>query len=567
MRTIQLYFFGMLFTVAAAFGADANDRFTKFVDAYYEAYFRWSPSYATWAGFHAYDGRMNDCTSAGVHRRVRELNRFLSQLKRFEPSKLSRDNALDQRLLTSTILAEKQSLEVLKYWQTDPDGYAGEINHSVYLLINRDFAPIEQRLRSIISVERHALKHFACARANLKNPPRLFTEIAIQQLPSIIRFFERDVPAAVASAKDARLLAEFARVNRNLIEGFRRHEAFLKQNVLPRSNGEFRLGETQFRAKLKFQDMIETPLDELLKIGMADLRKNQQAFAAVGKSIDPAKTTAEILEALETDHPSADKLLDSIRGVLGDIRKFIVSRDIITLPSDRDPIVQETPPFKRASTFASMNTPGPFETHGTEAYYNVTLPDPTWTKEHAEQHLRGFNRGTIVSTSIHEALPGHYTQFLWFKHAPTKVRKFFGAKSNKEGWAHYTEQMMLDEGYGSGDPKLKLGQLQDALLRNARFIVSIQLHSGSMTLEEAVKFFMKDGYQTRANAELEVKRGASDATYLVYTLGKLQLLQLREDYKKEKGSQFSLKTFHNEFVKQGPIPISMIREIMLSSGH
>ncbi len=554
-------------SAAAWANADSDLKFTKFIDAYYDAYFHWNPSYATWAGFHAYDGEMSDCSRSGVTRRVRALNGFLAQLKGFDEATLSKDNSLDRRLLVSEIHAEKLSLETLRYWQTDPDGYSSEVNHAVYLLINRDFSPIEARLRSIVSVEKKALRQFSCARANLKNPPKIFTEIAIEQIPSIVRFFERDVPLAVSGSKDQKLNTEFKRANQAVIGALQRYQIFLKNEVLPRSKGDYRLGEKNLRAKLKFQDMIETPLDELLKIGMEDLRKNQTEFAAVGKRIDPTKSTAEILESLESDHPTSEKLLDSVRLVLGDIRKFILSHDIITLPSDKDPIVQETPPFKRASTFASMNTPGPFETHGTEAYYNVTLPDPSWTKEHTEQHLRGFNRGTIVSTSIHEALPGHYTQFLWFKKAPSKVRKFFGAKSNKEGWAHYTEEMMLDEGFGNGDLQLKLGQLQDALLRNARFIVAIQLHTGKMTFEESVRFFEQEGYQTRANAELEVKRGTSDATYLVYTLGKLQVKELKEAYKRAKGRHFRLKSFHDEFVKQGAIPIPMIREIMLSGSH
>jgi uncharacterized protein (DUF885 family) len=217
----------------------------------------------------------------------------------------------------------------------------------------------------------------------------------------------------------------------------------------------------------------------------------------------------------------------------------------------------------RALTTASMDTPGPYENVAKEAFFNVTLPDTGWPAKDVEEYMEGFNRGTIISTAVHEVFPGHYMQFLWLKQVPTKVRKLSGCSSNAEGWAHYTEQMMLDEGYGNGDRKLRLGQLQDALLRNARFIVGIKMHTGQMTFDEAVEFFVKEGYQVRPVAEKEAKRGTSDPTYLVYTLGKLQILKLREDYKKKKGAQFSLQEFHDSFIKQGTPPIKIVRRAML----
>lgn len=217
----------------------------------------------------------------------------------------------------------------------------------------------------------------------------------------------------------------------------------------------------------------------------------------------------------------------------------------------------------RALTSASMDTPGPFEKVATEAFFNVTLPEANWPKQKIEEHLESFNRGTIISTAIHEAYPGHYVQFQWIKQAPSKARKLLGAGSNAEGWAHYCEQMMLDEGYGAGDPKLRLGQLQDALLRNARYIVGVEMHTGKMTFDQGIDFFVKEGYQTRANAERETKRGTSDPTYVVYTLGKLEILKLREDYKKMQGAKFTLREFHDNFMKQGFPPVKIVRRTLL----
>jgi len=200
-----------------------------------------------------------------------------------------------------------------------------------------------------------------------------------------------------------------------------------------------------------------------------------------------------------------------------------------------------------------------------EAFFNVTLPEPNWTAQHVEEHMAAFNRGTVISTAIHEVYGGHYVQFLWVKNAPSKVRKLLGCSSNAEGWAHYNEQMMLEQGYGHGDLKLKLGQLQDALLRNARYIAGIEMHTGKMTYDQAIDFFVKEGYQTRANGEREVKRGTADPTYLYYTLGKLEILKLRDDYKQMKGKQFSLEEFHNSFLKQGFPPIRIVRRAMLGN--
>jgi hypothetical protein len=309
--------------------------------------------------------------------------------------------------------------------------------------------------------------------------------------------------------------------------------------------------------------MVDIPLDRLLAIGYDDLRANQKRFAESAARIDPKKTPQQILEEMENDHPPADKLLDAFRATLGGLKQFIEEHKIVTIPSPVPPILEETPPFMRALTFASMDTPGPFETVAKEAFFNVTLPEKGWPKERVEDFMGAFNRGTILSTATHEAYPGHYVQFLWMQHVDSKVRKLLGAASNAEGWAHYSEQMMLDEGYTNGDPKMRLGQLQDALLRDARYIVGIEMHTGKRTFDQGVEFFEKEGYQTHETALRETKRGTSDPTYLYYTLGKLQILKLRDDYRKKMGAAFSLREFHDSFMKQGFPPIKIVRKALL----
>jgi uncharacterized protein (DUF885 family) len=279
-----------------------------------------------------------------------------------------------------------------------------------------------------------------------------------------------------------------------------------------------------------------------------------------------------VLYELGLEHPAPDQLLNSFRATFDGLMSFIRKHHIVTIPTDVRPIVEETPAFMRATTFASMDTPGPFESHATEAYFNVTLPDPKMTPEEVGEYMTSFNVGTIISTAVHEAYPGHYIQFLWLPQAPSRVRKLLGANTNVEGWAHYTEQMMLDEGYGRPgagaknereSKLLRLGQLQDALLRDARFIVGIQMHSGKMSFDEVVEFFQKEGYQSKETAKIETKRVAGDPTYLYYTLGKLEILKLREDVKKKQGEAFSLEKFHNDFLRQGFPPIKIVRAAML----
>jgi uncharacterized protein (DUF885 family) len=431
------------------------------------------------------------------------------------------------------------------------------------------------RLRAAIAREKLMPQVFVEARKNLKNPPRIYTEIALQQIDGNISFFQNDVPEAFKDADDKAALAEFKQTNAAVIEALKSYGAWMKSDLLPRSNGDFRYGADTFTKALAYNEMVDIPLDHLLQIGLDDLHKNQAEFARVAREIDPAKTPQQELAELAAIHPAPDKLLQAFQDRFNSEIAFIHSHHIIEIPGTVQPTLEETPPFERATTQASMDPPGPFETHSTKAYFNVTLPDPSWSKEKTEEYMAAFNVGTIVSTSVHEAWPGHYIQFLWTPQFPSTIRKLIGANTNIEGWAHYCEQMMLDEGYnapgvGAKDEHesklIRLGQLQDALLRDARFVVAIRMHTGvggAMSTTDAENFFVKEGYQSRPIAEVETKRGTSDALYLYYTLGKLEIMKLRADVKKKQGAAFTLEKFHDALMRQGFAPIKVIRKAML----
>jgi uncharacterized protein (DUF885 family) len=569
----------LIHNLRAASPKNSTD-FDRLVDNYFDSHFQFHPKEATAAGFHQYDAKLEDYSRASREGEISNLRTFDAELERLDPSKLPPESAADLTFLQSTIKARLLELQVLQMWRKDPNLYVGDVTESIFVLIKRSFAPPEERLRSVIARERQIPGALTTARETLANPPKVYTQIAMEQMPGIIEFFKNDVPGAfqavgpndvragasgapAGNIKDAALWADFQKSNDAVVKALENFQRFLQNDLLPTSHGDFRIGAENFRQKLLYEEMVKIPLEQLLEIGYADLHRNQQRLKETAALVNPKASPRDVLASLEKDHPAPDQLLPAFRNLLGGLREFIESRKIVTIPSPILPILEETPPFMRATTTASMDTPGAYESRATEAMFNVTLPQSDWTPERVEDWLEGFNRGTILSTSIHEAYPGHYVQFLWVNRLNSKVRKLLSCGSNVEGWAHYTEQMMLDEGYGGGDPKLRMGQLQDALLRNARFIVGIEMHTGDMTLDQAKEFFIREGYQVPAVADIEAKRGTSDPTYLVYTLGKLQIMKLRDDYKKKRGEKFTLQDFHDRFMEQGGVPLVIVRRALL----
>ena len=551
-----------------------KQQFEKVSDEYFDqVYFRYQPTQGTQVGYHQYDTQLEDYSRKSIDAEVAALKDFEKRIEAIHPEDAVADFVprSDREIVLSTIHSRLLTLETIRPWEKNADNYSSTCANGAFVLMERKFASPDERLRSLVAREKQMPALLDAARVNLKNPPHVYTEIAIEQLPDIVSFFEHDVPTAFADAHDPALKAEFAQTNAAVIAGLKDYLNWLK-DLLAKSNGDFRIGADAFSKKLHYDEMVDLPLDKLLEIGWADMRKNQAHFIEVAKELEPDKDTRAVLEELGENHPAPDHLLDAFRATFDGLVSFIRANHIVTIPSDVRPIVEETPPFMRATTTASMDTPGPFETHATEAYFNVTLPDPSMTPAEVEGYMHGFNVGTVISTAVHEAYPGHYIQFLWLPQAPSRVRKLLGANTDVEGWAHYTEQMMLDEGYGqpgagARDEReskfLRLGQLQDALLRNARFIVGIEMHTGKMSFDEAVAFFQKEGYQSKEGAMVETKRGTSDPTYLYYTLGKLEIMKLREDMKKKQGAAFSLEKFHDDFLKQGFPPVKIVREALM----
>jgi uncharacterized protein (DUF885 family) len=543
--------------------AAKEETFPELVDAVFAAAFDYSPTSATAYGLHAYDGRLDDLSRPRIEARLRELEALLARVRAVDRASLSFDEAIDAEALEYQLLADHHELSVVRSWEKNPMSYAGLPGGAVDALMKRDFAPKAERLRSVISRLKAVPAIYAAGKANVRAPPREFTDLAIRMTKGSVGFFEGSVTqwATDAAGGDAALLAEFTHANAQAVAAVKDFARWLEQDLLPLSTGSYALGEERFLTKLRYEEMIDLPLPELLARGEANLEKDSQAFVATAKRINPKLTPAQVMASLEKDHPTAEDLIPSVRRSVEGVRKFLLEKDLVTIPSEVRPRVEETPPYARSGSFASMDTPGPFETKATEAFYYVTPVEPEWTAQHKEEHLRLYNKPVVDLINIHEVWPGHYLQFLYAPRFPTQVRKLVGVGSNAEGWAHYTEQMMLDQGYGNGDPKLRLAQLSEALLRDCRYVTGIKLHTAGWTVEDSARLFRERCFQQPANAYEEARRGAYNPTYLYYTFGKLEIQQLARDYTTSKGA--SLKQFHDAFVAQGSLPLPLVRRLLM----
>lgn len=345
-------------------------------DQYFsDVLFHFSPTLATQTGLHQYDNQLEDYSAAAVQKQVAALKEYEKKIAAIDPSGLDASVAADHAILLNSIRSQLLSLEIIRNWEKNPDNYSSGVTNSIFVLMERPFAPVNTRLRSAVEREKQIPQVFVEARKNLKNPPRIFTEIALEQIDGLVSFFQSDVPAAFADADDAKAKADFARTNAAVIQSLKDYGAWMKSDLLPRSNGDYRLGADTFAKKLQYDEMVDVPLPHLLEIALADLHKNQAEFARIAKEVDPSKTPQEVLAELATIHPAPDKLLDAFHGTFDSLITFIRAHKIITIPSDVQPTLEETPPFMRATTFASMDPPGAFETRSTKAYFNVTLPE------------------------------------------------------------------------------------------------------------------------------------------------------------------------------------------------
>ena len=554
---------------------DADAAFVQLADEYIAGYLAWRPQAGTALGFHEYDGKVTDYSQASLSTELTRLKSFDRRLAQVDANHLSVPVFYDYRILHSAIHREIFGFEQMRSYTDNPMTYAGALDVSIY--IKRNFAPLEERVRSVVAILNQAPRIFSTARANLAEKlPRPQVETAIEEADGSADFLAKDLVAALKEVKNENLMAAFDAANRQAISELRAFAAYLKGQKLPKATAPYALGRAKYQKLLEYGEMVTQSPEQLLEVGMRELQRKQQVFGEAARVIDPAKPPIEVFRAIQKDHPTEQSLIPDTARDLDMIRQFVIDRRLITLPSPVRASVAETPQFMRATSFASMDTPGPFETKATEAYYYVTPVEPDWPPQQKEEWLTAFNYYTTDIVSIHEAYPGHYVQFLCLNASPaTRLEKIFGSYAFVEGWAHYTEQMMVDEGFGASPSptptqaeqvkaaKYRLAQTDEALLRICRLCVSIRMHCQGMSVEEATKFLQDNCYYEEKTARQEAIRGAYDPEFLYYTLGKLEILKLREDYRKQEGTKFSLLEFHNEMLRHGAPPIRLLREVML----
>jgi len=561
---------------SAGFAAQTEDaEYESVAEEYIKTYLAAHPLQGTALGLHEYDGKITDYSRLALDAELNRLQRFDDRLSKFDPSKLSSRQSIDLRILQTAVKRDLFEMQEMSIFERNPMVYARAADVNVY--IKRNFAPLEDRVRSLVAIESQIPNILIAARTNLNEKlPKPFVELAIQIARGSADFLKKDLVPAVTGLKDEQLRSAFQEANRKAANALNDYAAWLEREKLPKASLDFALGEEKFGRFLAQTELVDLSPQKILEIGMAQLKAEQDAFAEAAKKIDPNKSPIEVFKQIQSEHPTPDKLIPDVAKDLDKIRKYVLSHHLVSIPSDVRVKVKETPQYLRATSFASMDTPGPFEKRATEAYYYVTPTENNWPEKQKQEWLTAFNYYTSDVTSTHEAYPGHYVQFLHLNASTaSKVEKIFGSYAFVEGWAHYCEKMMLDEGFGSptsSSPneedvkraaKYRMAQADEALLRLCRLCVSIKMHTQNMSIEEATKFFQDNCYYEEKPARQEAMRGTFDPGYLNYTLGKLQILKLRDDYKTQEGNDFSLQKFHNELLNHGMPPIRLLREIML----
>jgi len=548
--------------------ASGDAAFQKLSDDYIDGYMAWRPADGVALGYHQYDGKVTDLSKESMGRELGRLKSFDQQLGAMDSTSLSTKMFYDYRILRSAIKNEIFSFEDLGAYDKNPMTYAGAVDLSIY--IKRDFAPLEDRVKSIIAIEKSIPNIFAAAKQNLLDSlPKPYVETAIQIAQGSADFWGGDMKVALKDVKNDSLMTAFNAANQTAIASANDFATWLQKVKLPKANNKYAIGEASYKKMLLYSEGITLSPEKILEIGLAELKKQQAVFNAAAKTINPNKKPIQVYHDLQQDHPTAENLIPDVRKNVEAIRRFLIDKNIVSVPAKVNLEVKETPQYARATSTASNDDPGPFETKATEAFYYVTPVDPKWTLLQKEDWLRQFDYYTTDNVTIHEAYPGHYVQFLHLNASPaTRVEKIFSSYAYVEGWAHYCEQMMADVGYGhNGDTvlaaKYRLAQTGDALLRLCRLCVSIKTHCQGMKLDDATKFFMNNWYQGEKPSYQEALRGTFDPGYLFYTVGKLEFMKLRADYEKQEGANFTLKKFHDEVLNHGMPQIRLLREVML----
>ena len=541
----------------------SSEPLPHFVDDYLQYLRESRPTLACFDGVHVHDDLLEDLSRQAVDAESRALAGFARRLSEIDPSGLSPIEAVEQPMLADHIRARIFELEEVRNWERNPHLYADILSSSLAAQTIFTYAPETERPRRLLSKLRQTPRLLQAARDNVKEPPGIFVKVGADTFKGTLRLIERDLPRALRAVDDMHLLGDLADASTEAATAIRSYVEYLENEQAPKARASFRLGRDRFEQKLRLEDGIPLAADRLLAIAERELEIVDEQFRQTAAKLNGGDPTAA-WEAAKQRHPEPGGLVQAAAKQLADLLAFLEKQKLVSVPTGEPVIVAPTPDFFRWSS-ASMWTPGPFETRPSRACYYVTDVDRSWAPERQTEHLRDFNFGTLWCISMHEVYPGHYLQYQHLRGVESKARKsiFFAPATFVEGWAHYAEEMMIEAGFAKKDAYIRLGQLQESLIRLVRFIVSIRLHTEDLSVEQGVRLFRDRAYLEESTARREAERGAFDPTYLVYSVGKLMLQKLRRDAQAAQGDAFSLKAFHDALLKQGNATFAVHRKLML----
>ena len=526
----------------------------------------WSfyPTAGASIGRHEYDGMLPNLSPASLRRRVEQVQKGLTSLSALDSDTLDADGLLSHRMLELFLKREHFTLTELQPLQTNPMKQVGYLNVSGYL--NRDYAPLADRIRSATRVLQQLPEFLATLAAALGDEiGRPVLEMSIEAYAGMARFYRQDLAQAVSGFDDQGILNEFNRKRESAaaaVDGF----VARLQTRLGQASPDFAIGARMYQAMMSEGEAVTIPIEELERVGQDNLDDNLARLAEVAAAIGPGRPIAEIVADISRNHPEAEALIADTQSMLEDLRQATIDLNILSVPSEDRCQVVETPAYMRYA-FAAMDSAGALETQATESFYYVTPVEPEWTAVQREEWLSNFNYDTLKIISIHEVYPGHFVHHLHNKYGRELplINRVATSYAFTEGWAHYTEEMVVETDYAKGQPNLLLTQLLEALVRNCRYLCSIRMHTQGMTVDQATRFFMDNAYMGELPARREALRGTFDPGYVLYAIGKQMIQKLRADCEVTDGGAFSIQSFHDRLLNQGALPFWMHRQLMLGA--
>ena len=531
-----------------------------FRDQFLEAHFKAHPAFAVSAGRHEYDGQLPDWSAAGIAGEVKRLHTARAAAAAFGSTGMSESERFERDYLIARMDRELFWLEIAEAPFHNPafyfDWISDGLDPSPYL--TREYAPLEQRLRAYIKYLRSIPLVAPQIKANLRTPLALpLLERGASAFKGFADFYEHDAAAVFAGVSDAPLQGELKDATATAAAAAHDIASWLESQRAS-ATGSFALGAEKYSTMLRMTEQVTTPLAELEAVGRADLERNLAALKEACATYAPGKPITACFNKMEQNKPVGGQV-EGARQQLAGLRKFIVDHNVVTIPGTEEARVAEAPPYNRAN-HAYIDIPGPYE-QGLPATYYIAPPDPNWSEQERRDYIPG--RADLLFTSVHEVWPGHFLQYLHAHRSGSIVGRLFVGYAFAEGWAHYGEEMMWEMGFGNGDPETHIGQLSNALLRDVRFLSAIGMHTHGMTVAESERMFREQAFQDPGTARQQAARGTYDPAYLNYTMGKLMIRRLREDWTASRGGRAAWHDFHDRLLSYGGPPIPMIRKAML----